>query len=206
LTDKISSLADLENPLAAATLMINKFFEALAVPIAGKLKDDLEAICQRILGPTPESEQVPNVWHENLKKYDCVCGTATSGTMDEICFKCGRLCHAECFWERDTDTHFECPLCFLLSCVPLKPTKQILFLGYLRRTERKKMLHYIKFFTELTEEDPHENLEIRCCRLSNKYRFELTFPENCNIYFSNRKLADFRALPTNSPLKRRADE
>ena len=50
------------------------------------------------------------------------------------------------------------------------------------------------------------SVEVRCAKLHNKSRYEITWPDNCTVYLGKHKLQDFKPLMTNSPLKRRNDE
>ena len=43
-------------------------------------------------------------------------------------------------------------------------------------------------------------------KFNSKNRFEISWPDNCNVWLGKYKLQEFKPLMTNSPLKRRYDE
>lgn len=49
------------------------------------------------------------------------------------------------------------------------------------------------------------NVYIRCVRLNEANRYEMTFPNRCKLTMSNNILKEFEPLPATSPLKRRND-
>jgi len=54
--------------------------------------------------------------------------------------------------------------------------------------------------------DEEFNVELRCVRLYEKNRYEITWPNDCTIKFNNHKVAEYTHLAKNSSLKKRYDD
>lgn len=98
--------------------------------------------------PHNHQDFVGNVWNSSTASYECVCPRTTRDLQvsepKEVCYRCGRICHTNCLWGRDSkEESYECPLCFLTNCLPNKQVQQILFAGFLRQIKKDKIEYKI---------------------------------------------------------------
>lgn len=191
------------------------FLREEELSITNKMHETITQLIERFFTgaeepPRNHQDFVGNVWNSSTGSYECVCPRTTRDLQfsepKEVCYRCGRACHTNCLWGRDSkEESYECPLCFLTNCLPNKQVQQILFAGFLRQTKKDKIEYKINLPLEGVGLEECQ-LEARCVRLCKDSRYDLAWPMNSALLLNGKKIMDFKPLSINSSLKRRTDD